>query len=104
MKKVNFKTDLKFKVPIVILALLIFIGILSFQFTSSNFYIISTIIGILTLLAVIISVIGLYKSIKTLKGPRTKKRMFFLFFSGFLICVLLYLIVDNIMDAITYLI
>ena len=104
MKKVNFKTDLKFKLPIVFLALLIFIGILSYQFTSSNFYIISSIIGFLTLIAIIISVIGLYKSIKTLKGPRTKKRMFFLFFSGFLICVLLYLIVDNIIDAIKYLI
>lgn len=103
MKKINFKTDLKFKFPIVVLSILILIGILSYQFTSTNFYIISTIIGVLLLATVVLSVVGLMKSIKRLRGPRTKKRMFILFFAGFLICVLLYLIVDNIVSAIQYL-
>lgn len=103
MKKINFKTDLKLKLPIVIIAILIFIGILSYQFTDKNFYLISTIIGVLILFAIILSIIGLLRSIKKLKGSKTKRRMFRLFAGGFLICVLLYLIIDNIVNAIKYL-
>lgn len=103
MKKFNFKTDLKFKLPIVVIAILIFIGILSYQFTNANFYIISSIIGVLTLIAVILSVIGLFKSIKTLRKPKSKKRIVSLIVVGILICLLLYLIVENIMNAISFL-
>lgn len=103
MKKINFKTDFKVKLPIVIIAILVFIGILSYQFTDKNFYLISTIIGVLILFAIILSIIGLLRSIKKLKGPKTKRRMFSLFAGGFLICVLLYLIIDNIINAIKYL-
>ena len=103
MKKINFKTDFKVKLPIVIIAILVFIGILSYQFTDKNFYLISTIIGVLILFAIILSIIGLLRSIKKLKGSKTKRRMFRLFAGGFLICVLLYLIIDNIINAIKYL-
>jgi len=103
MKKINFKTDFKVKLPIVIIAILVFIGILSYQFTDKNFYLISTIIGVLILFAIILSIIGLLRSIKKLKGSKTKRRMFRLFAGGFLICVLLYLIIDNIVNAIKYL-
>lgn len=103
MKKILFKTDLKFKLPLVLITILIFIGILSYQFTNENFYIISTIIGILTLIAVIISVIGLYKSIKRINKPRNTKKIVLFMFVGILICLLLYLIVANIVDAIQYL-
>ena len=57
----------------------------------------------LILFAIILSIIGLLRSIKKLKGPKTKRRMFSLFAGGFLICVLLYLIIDNIVNAIKYL-
>ena len=103
MKKINFKTDFKVKLPIVIIAILVFIGILSYQFTDKNFYLISTIIGVLILFAIILSIIGLLRSIKKLKGSKTKRRMFSLFAGDFLICVLLYLIIDNIVNAIKYL-
>lgn len=103
MKKFTLKTDLKLKLPIVLIALLIFIGILSYQFTNSNFYIISTIIGVLSLIAVILSIIGLMKSIKNLKRPKSKKAVISLVGLGALICLLLYLIVANIVDAIKYL-
>lgn len=103
MKKFTLKTDLKLKLPIVVIALLIFIGILSYQFTNSNFYIISTTIGVLSLIAVILSILGLMKSIKNLKRPKSKKTVFTLIALGALVCALLYLIVANIIDAIKYL-
>lgn len=103
MKKNLFKTDLKFKLPIVLIAILVFIGILSYQFTNDNFYIISSIIGVLTLFAIIISIIGLVKSIQKIKKPKNTKRIILYMFIGVLICLLLYLIVANILDAIQYL-
>ena len=103
MKKLNLKTDIKFKMTIVVISLLIFISILSYQFTSANFFIISTIIGILSIIAIIISIIGFLKSIKKLKNRKSKKRIFSLILIGFLVCALLYFIIANIIDAIEYL-
>ena len=37
MKKIKFNTDFKIQLSIVILSLFILIGILSYQFSSSNF-------------------------------------------------------------------
>ncbi|PQJ78290.1 hypothetical protein [Polaribacter porphyrae] len=103
MKKLNLKTDVKYKMIIVVISLLIFISILSYQFTDSNFYIISTIIGILSIIAIIISVTGLIKSIKNFNHPRSKRRFFLYFIVGFLVCALLYFIIANIVDALEYL-
>ena len=78
MKKFKINTDLKVKLSIILISLLILIGILSYQFTDQNFYIISTIIGILILITFILSIIGFIRSIKNFKRPKTKRRIFFL--------------------------
>ena len=64
MKKFKINTDFKIKLPIITLSLFTLIGILSYQFNNSNFYIISTIIGFLTMILALFSLIGLYNSIK----------------------------------------
>ena len=64
MKKFKINTDFKIKLPIITLSLFTLIGILNYQFNNSNFYIISTIIGFLTMILALFSLIGLYNSIK----------------------------------------
>ena len=103
MRKFKFKTDFKYKLTIVAISLLIFIGILSYQFTSANFYIISSIIGILTLIAVIVSVLGFLKYIKELEKPVASKRLLLNIVISAFIAFLIYLILVNIFDAIQYL-
>ena len=102
MKKLKFKTDFKFKFTIVVISLLMFIGVLSYQFTGKNFYIISTVIGVLSLIAIIISVVGLLKSIKKLKKPKSKKRIFTLIVISITVCLFLYIIIANLIDAFKY--
>ena len=67
MKKIKFKTDFKIKLSIITLTLIILAGILSYQFNDSNFYIISTIIGVLIMIIMVFSLIGLIRSIKKLR-------------------------------------
>ena len=100
MRKFKINTDFKIKLPIIILSLFIFIGILSYQFNSSNFYIISTIISFLTMLVAIFSIIGLYKAIKKMKNPTTFKRVLSIIVLAIFVCTILYIIVENIMEAI----
>ncbi len=100
MKKFKINTDFKIKLPIIILSLFIFIGILSYQFNSSNFYIISTIIGFLTIVVALFSVVGLYKAIKKMKTPSTFKRVVSVLILAIFVCTILYIIVENIMGAI----
>lgn len=102
MKKL--RTDAKLKLTIVIISILIFVGILSYQFTNQNFYIISSIIGVLTLVAVIISVIGFFKYIKELKKPAASKRMLLNVTISLFVCFLIFLIFKNIINAIKYLV
>jgi len=100
MKKIKFNTDFKIQLSIVILSLFILIGILSYQFSSSNFYIISTIIGFLTIALALFCIKGLYNSIKNIRKKITKKRIFYTIVTALSICVILYMIVENIIDAI----
>ena len=102
MKRLNFKTDIKFKFSIVIISLLMLILILSSQFTDKNFYIITTIIGALSLIAIIISVIGLLRSIKNLKQPTSKRRITSIIVIAFVTCLFFYLIVANIIEAVKH--
>lgn len=102
MKKFKLKTDVKFKLTIVVISILIFMGILSYQFTSSNFYIISGIIGVLLLIAIIISIIGFVKSVKEFKKPRSVKRMIYKVIVAITLCILFYLIIANTINAIQY--
>jgi amino acid transporter len=99
MRKLKFTTDFKIKLPIIIISLFIFIGILSYQFTSSNFYIISTIISFLTIIVAVFSIIGLFNAIKKIRNPTTVKRVFFVLLMAMFICTILYIIVENIMAA-----
>lgn len=99
MKKLNLKTDFKFKFTIVVISLLLFIGVLSYQFTGKNFYIISTIIGVLSIAAIIFSLVGFLKALKNLKQPKSKKRIISLLVISFIVCLFLYIIIANLMDA-----
>tara|TARA_B110000902_G_C14244711_1_gene563834 strand:+ start:1022 stop:1336 length:315 start_codon:yes stop_codon:yes gene_type:complete len=100
MKKFKFNTDFKIQLSIIILSLFILIGILSYQFSSSNFYIISTIIGFLTTALAILCIKGLYNSIKKTRKVITTKRIFYTTITALSICVILYMIVENIIEAI----
>lgn len=100
MKKFKINTDFKIKLPIIILSLFIFIGILSYQFNSSNFYIISTIISFLTIIVALFSVVGLYKAVKKMKKPSTFKRVLSVLILAIFVCTILYIIVENIIGAI----
>lgn len=99
MKKLKFKKDFKYKFTIVILSLLMFIGVLSSHFTDKNFYIISSLIGCFSLIAIVISVIGLFKSLKKLKS---KTRFFSIIMISLTACLLLYIITANIIEAIKF--
>lgn len=103
MKKIKFKTDFKFKLSIVALSLLMFLGVLSYQFTDKNFYIISTIIGILSLIVIILSVIGFFRSLKYLRESKSKKRIMAILVTSFVGCFFLYIIISNLMAAIKFL-
>lgn len=100
MKKLNFKTEFKFKLTIVVLSILMLIGVLSYQFTNENFYIISTIIGFLSLIVIVISIIGFIKSIKKLKKTNKKIKITSLVLISLIACLLLYIITENLFDAI----
>lgn len=100
MRKFKINTDFKINIPIIILSLFILIGILSFQFSSSNFYIISSIISFLTIIVGLYSLAGLYNSIKKIRKPFTFKRAIYVIGMAIFSCVLLYIIVENIFDAI----
>ena len=104
MKKISFKTEFKFKLTIVVLSLLMLIGVLSYQFTNENFYIISTFIGILSLIAIIFSIIGFLKSIKKLKKPKSKKRITSLLVISIVASLFLYIIVANLVDAVKFIV
>ncbi|SDR91401.1 hypothetical protein SAMN05216503_1374 [Polaribacter sp. KT25b] len=97
MKKIRFDKDFKIKLPIIVLSIFIFIGILSYQITTSNFYIISTIIGFLTIIIAVFSIIGLYNAIKKIRNPTTVKKVFYVLIMAIFICTILYIIVENIM-------
>lgn len=99
MRKIKFNTDFKIKLPIIILSLFIFIGILSYQFNSSNFYIISSIISFLTIIVAVFSVIGLINAMKKIRNPTTTKRVLSVILLAIFICTILYIIVENIMEA-----
>jgi hypothetical protein len=99
MKKLKFNKDFKIKLPIIVLSLFIFIGILSYQFNPSNFYIISTIIGFLTIIVAVFSIIGLINTIKKIRNPTTTKKVFYVIVIAIFICTILYIIVENIMAA-----
>ncbi|KOY52801.1 hypothetical protein [Polaribacter dokdonensis] len=102
MKRLNFKTDIKFKFSIVIISLLMLILVLSSQFTDKNFYIVTTVIGVLSLIAIIISVIGLLRSIKNLKQPTSKRRIASIIVIAFVTCLFFYLIVANIIEVLKH--
>ena len=102
MRKLKFKKDFKFKMTIVVISLLIFIGLLSSHFTESNFYFISTIIGFLSLIAIIVAAIGFLKALKKFKKPYSTKSIVPILLTSLLMCLLLYLIIENIMDAIKH--
>ena len=102
MKKFKFKTDLKFKLTIVVLSLLMLIGVLSYSFTKENFYITSTIIGGFSIITVIISIIGFIKSLKVLKETKSRKKLIYLIVRIIIICSFLYLVTVNLIDAINY--
>ncbi len=100
MKKLKFKTDLKFKLTLVVLSLLMFIGVLSYQFTDENFNIISKIIGVFSLITIAISIIGFIKSLKVLKKTKSRKKLIYLLVRIIIICLFLYLVLTNLYDAI----
>ena len=100
MKKFNINTDFKIKLPIITLSLFILIGILSYQFNNSNFYTISTIIGFLTIILALFSLAGLYNTIKKSRNPLSIKRILSLIAISLIACTLLYIIVENIFEAI----
>ena len=102
MKKFKFKTDFKFKLSIVALSLLMFIGVLSYQFTDKNFYIISTVIGFLSIVVVILSIIGFLKSLKSLKQSKSKKRVIAIFVTSIVGCFFLYIIITNLIKALKF--
>jgi hypothetical protein len=102
MKRLNFKTDIKFKFSIVIISLLMLILVISSQFTDKNFYIVTTVIGVLSLIAIIISVIGLLRSIKNLKQPTSKRRITSIIVIAFVTCLFFYLIVANIIEVLKH--
>lgn len=102
MKKIKFKKDFKYKFTIVILSLFMLIGVLSNQFTDKNFYIISTCIGILSLIAIIISTIGLLKSLKKLQKPRSKKTILSMIVISLTSCLFLYIITANLINALKF--
>ena len=99
MKKLNFKTEFKFKLTIVVLSILMLIGVLSYQFTNENFYIISTIIGILSLIVIVLSIIGFIKSIKKFKKTKSKKKITSLVLISLIACLFLYIITENLFKA-----
>ena len=100
MKKLNFKTEFKFKLTIVSLSILMFIGVLSYQFTNENFYIVSTIIGFLSIIVIVLSIIGFIRSIKKLKKTKSKKKITPLVLISLIACLLLYIITENLFEAI----
>ena len=100
MRKFKINTDFKIKLPIIILSLFILIGILSYQFSSSNFFIISTIISFLIIIVAILSMAGLYNSIKNIRKPITTNRAISVIFMAIFGCILLYIIVENTFDAV----
>lgn len=99
MKKLNFKTEFKFKLTIVVLSILMLIGVLSYQFTNENFYIISTIIGFLSLIVIVLSIIGFLKSIKKFKKTESKKKITSLVIISLIACLFLYIITENLIEA-----
>lgn len=104
MKKINFKTEFKFKLTIVVLSLLMCIGVLSYQFTNENFYLISTFIGVLSLIVIIISIIGFLKSIKKLNKTKSKKRITYLVVISIVASLFLYVIVANLFEAVKFIV
>lgn len=99
MKKLNFKTEFKFKLTIVTLSILMFIGVLSYQFTDENFFIVSTVIGVLSIIVIVLSIIGFIQSIKKYKKTKTKKKITPLVLISLIACILLYIIIENLFDA-----
>lgn len=100
MKKIKFKTDFKYKLTIVSVSLLLLVSIVSFNYTKDNFFIVSTIIGLLSFIIIVIATIGLVKSIKKLRKPITKKSVFLMIVMGCIIGLFVYLIVANTVQAV----
>ena len=100
MKKIRFKTDFKYKLTIVSISLLLLVSIVSFNYTKDNFYIVSAIIGLLSFIIIVLSTIGLIKSIKKLRKPISKKSVFLMIVMGSIIGLFVYLIVANTIQAI----
>lgn len=99
MKKIKFKSDFKYKFTIVSISLLLLISIFSFNYTKDNFFVLTTIVGLLSFIIILLSAIGLYKSIKKLRQPTSKKRIALLLIIAAIVSIFTYLIVANTIDA-----
>jgi hypothetical protein len=100
MRRFKINTDFKIKLPIIIFSLFILIGILSYQFSSSNFITISTVISFLIIIVALLSMAGLYNTIKKIRKPITTKRAASVILMAIFGCILLYIIVENTFDAV----
>ncbi|WP_397446334.1 hypothetical protein [Polaribacter sp. R77954] len=102
MKKFKFNKDFKYKFTLAAISLLVLISVLSYQFTNENFYIISSFIGFLSLIAIIISISGFIRSLKKLNKPKSKERILSFIVISITACLLLYIIIENLIKAIKF--
>ena len=75
--------------------LTIAITILSINMNDNNSYIISTLVGFLAFVILILSIIGLFKAIKSFKEPKKFQIIFALIVNLFFLVLYSYLIISN---------
>ncbi len=87
-----------FKLAIINLVLVCNIVIASYLSKANPIF--STIIGLLSLIIIILSVIGLINSLKSIREPNSTKKMIGLIFNITLVAAGLFLIIGNIIDVV----
>lgn len=96
-------THKAFKLSIVCIVLTFLIAILSSLHESPHFYTISTIIGVLTLIIGIFSIIGFFSSMKSLKEKKSFKKIIALIVHISFVLLFIYMLVANSKDLISFL-
>ncbi len=86
---------LSIKYSLFSIVLTIAIAILSLKNNESNSYFVSTIVGLLSYVILILSIIGLIKATKSIKEPRKFQIIFAFLINLFFLTLYSYLIISN---------
>ncbi|AXP79632.1 hypothetical protein CJ739_535 [Mariniflexile rhizosphaerae] len=98
MAKTNINSHSGFKYGITELGLIIILVVLTQFLDSQNSDIYSILIGLLTFVIGIVSIIGLAKSLRGLKEPNTLKKIIGIIINFGIVTLFIFVIISNILD------